>query len=186
MFLVTSQLQPYFIAGIAPLCHVRRLALQGSSGANKHRHVHVKLNPYRLFSVRMCVTFFTRSGTYTKGAALSSSPPDLSGKENTASSVVRLSPRRPFAWILCFLSLPREILKTFNHLKYEYGKLSPVVFGFFMYHTYLPTCLSLCHGSARCAFMASPCSGGISRWNPPSLRIVCLSSFGRAWISSCS
>ncbi len=43
-----------------------------------------------------------------------------------------------------------------------------------MYCTYLRTCLSLCHGRARCAFMASPCSGGISRENPPSLRILSL------------
>ena len=119
------------------------------------------------------LTFLIRLGTNTNGASHIFSPPLSFEKLNGTISQAKLSPTSAEARALCFLSLANVMLKVFSHLHVQ---MCTCVLCYNDAYVYLLRVLNLVHGMASVVFMASACSGGISR-GTASFSSLCLCSF---------
>ena len=127
---------------------------------------------YWSFCSRSWKIFPERSGTYTSGAGLSSSPQLSSGSENRAASVERLLPTSSFDWPFAFSHL--------QHLTPCFHPPSPRIhsMSYFFRLVLHMSCNLLSvrisfQGIPRSAFIANPSSTGIWIWRGFDCRSSC-------------
>ena len=133
------------------------------------------------FPLEAGILFSTRLGMKTCAAALSSSPPLERLKEKGAVSESMLSPICWFAITRCLPSLESEIPDDFSHL-YDilYPQYVSVCLCTCIVTMHLRITLNLFQGIAKSAFIAKPCSGGMSIVIPTSRSSLFLSCLSRA------
>ena len=169
--------------GIAPSCHVSLLRLQNTSKYHNTILLSLKDDYYSLFLSSIWKIFALRSGIKAKGAALISSPPDLSENVNGTPSAWRLSVITSFERFLNLRSLAIFTFHSVSHLHVIHECIVQCFPKKKMW-LYLRIILSLFQGIARSAFIANPCSGGMSMVIPALFNSCCLSSWLSAFTSA--
>ena len=102
--------------GIVPLWFVSWLHLMLQVLYTIQWWAFIRIWAYREYCSKSSMIFPIKSGVYTIGAALSSSPPDFSGNEKGTASAARFSPTISRACFLCCLSLAKSIPQSFRNL----------------------------------------------------------------------
>ena len=102
------------LAGMTPSCQVSRPVLHRVKIILQGLCLDLLIN--LSFSSKRSTTFWTRSGIQTRGAPLSSSPPEGWGNENRAISPFKLSPTICLQMLRIRCSPARDTPDAFSHL----------------------------------------------------------------------